>query len=84
MKILEVSVSRSVRVNTGNYEGTEHFVSIKAQVEEFDSSEEALQEASAVAERAMVEQLCRAYRVRGKNAMTDPVAVGKHHGLTHI
>jgi len=33
MKIIEVVVSRSEKVNTGNYESKDYFVSLKAEVE---------------------------------------------------
>lgn len=83
MKTVEVVVSRSVRVNTGNYEGTEHFVSMKTVLDELDDERSAAQELSAHVERAMVAQLCRAYKVRGKKDMT-PERVAKHHGLTYL
>ena len=33
MKVIEVVVSRSVKVNTGNYESMDFFVSLKAEVD---------------------------------------------------
>lgn len=83
MKTVEVVVSRSVRVNTGNYEGTEHFVSMKATVDELDDEDSAVAELSAHVERAMVVQLHRSYGVRGKKDMTLE-KVARHHGLTHL
>ncbi|KFH18473.1 hypothetical protein IB60_17405 [Brucella abortus LMN1] len=82
-EIREVTVSRSVRVNTGNYEGTEHFVSMRATLDELDTVEEATAEVTARVERAMVAQLHRSYQVRGKKDMT-PEKVARHHGLTHL
>lgn len=83
MNVREVTVSRSVRVNTGNYEGTEHLVSMRAELDELDDPASASKELAADVERAMVVQLCRSYRVRGKKEMT-PERVAKHHGLTHL
>ncbi len=82
MVVREISVSRSCRVNIGNYEGTEHSVHMKAELDELDDVRSSTAELSAHVERAMVEQLCRSYKVRGKKDMTAP-RVAKHHGLTH-
>ena len=82
MDIKEVVVSRSCRVNTGNYEGTEHFISMRAELDELDSAADVTQQLSAEVERAMCRQLYRSYAVRGK-ALT-PAQVSKHHGFTHV
>ncbi len=84
MKVTEIAVSRSVRMNTGNYEGTEHFVSMKAEVDELDDVAEEARALAATVERTMVTQLVRSYRVRGKTTMSDPKAVARHHGLSHV
>ena len=83
MEIKEIVVSRSVRVNTGNYEGLEHFVSMKAELDGLDDETEVAVELSAKVERAMVAQLHRSYKVRGKKDMT-PEKIAKHHGLSYI
>ena len=82
----EIVVSRSVRVNTGNYEGTEHFVSMKTELDAngLDDPEEETHRLVGVVERAMVAQLVRSYKARGKKEMTDPEKVARHHGLTHL
>ena len=82
MRTTEVVVSRSVRVNTGNYEGTEHFVSMKAVLDELDDEGSAVAELSAHVERAMATQLHRSYSVRGKGLTMMEVA--RHHGLAHV
>ena len=84
MEIKEITVSKSVRVNTGNYEGTESFVSVKAVIDELDDHDAELVSLNAVAERALLAQLVRSYKVRGKTSMADPKKVAKHHGLTYI
>ncbi|MEE9592031.1 MAG: hypothetical protein V3W28_00430 [Thermoplasmata archaeon] len=82
MEIKEITVSRSVRVNTGNYEGTEHLVRMRAEVDPtFDDLHEAHDALVRVVEYAMVEQLVRSYRVRGKKDMADPKRMARHHGL---
>ncbi len=83
MVIKEITVSRSVRVNTGNYEGTEHFLSMKAEIDFLDDEAPSAAELNAHVERALVAQLVRAYKVRGKKDMTAE-KVAKHHGLTHL
>ncbi len=83
MVVREINISRSVRINTGNYEGTEHFVSMKAEVEELDDATEEILSLTATVERAMVAQLVRSYKVRGKKDMT-PKKVARHHGLTYL
>ena len=39
MKIVEVTVSRSRKVNTGNYESKDYFISLKAEIEITDNLE---------------------------------------------
>ncbi len=81
-EIKEVTVSRSVRINTGNYEGTEHFVSMRAELDELDTPEDAAAELAAKVERAVVAQLHRSYKVRGKEMSVEKVA--RHHGLSYV
>ena len=83
MEIKEIVVSRSVRINTGNFEGTEHFMSVKAELDELDDETSAIAELSAKVERAMVVQLHRSYQVRGKKDMS-PEKVARHHGLSYL
>lgn len=81
-EIKEVTVSRSCRVNIGNFEGTEHFISMKAELEDFDDPVEEHDKLASTVERAMVAMLYRSYKVRGKK-MT-PAQVAKHHGLSWV
>ena len=80
MKTIEISVSRSCRVNLGNYEGTEHFVSMKAVLDELDDEASAAEELTAHVNQALLTQLHLAYAVRGKTGMTFE-KIAKHHGL---
>ena len=81
MRVREIVCSKSARVNVGNYEGVEHFVSMKADLDELDDPTEVAAELCATAERAIVRQLHRSYRVRGKTMSSTEVA--KHHGFSH-
>lgn len=83
VEITEIIVSRSCRVNLGNYESLEHFVSMRARMEELDCDELVFAQLSAKVERAMVSQLQRSYKIRGKKDMTAE-NVARHHGLSHI
>ena len=83
MVIREIVVSRSVRVNTGNYEGLEHFMSMKAELDELDDETAVARRLTETVERSMVEQLVRSYRVRGKSGMTHE-KTARHHGLTYV
>ncbi len=80
MRVTSITASRSVRVNTGNYEGTEHFVSMTAELDELDDE---LVETRLLAKRvetALLKQLQYSYSVRGKKEMI-PKRIAKHHGL---
>ncbi len=82
MNVREVRVSRTVRVNTGNYEGTEHHVSMVAELDELDVETIEAEKLSALVDEAMVRQLVRSYRVRGKKDMTLS-RIKRHHGLEY-
>jgi len=81
MKITEIVASRSVRVNTGNFEGTDHFVSAKAELDELDDPEQAMMELASIVEERIVLQLQRHYQVRGVKTLIELGAIRKHHGL---
>ena len=80
MIVKEISVSRSCRVNLGNYEGVEHFVSMKAELDELDDVVQVTERLAGQVQRAMVTQLHLSYAVRGKKDMTLE-KVARHHGL---
>ena len=79
MEIEEVNASCSVRMNTGNYEGTEYFVSVKVSVDQFDDPQECTDLAQKRAVEAMLGQLERAYKARGKKLTREQIC--KQHGL---
>lgn len=75
----EVAASMSVRVNTGDYQGTEFFVSMKAEVTELDDPAEVTRELQNRVGATMVSQLRRSYAARGKVLTDDQVR--KQHGI---
>ena len=80
MKVLGMTVSRTVRVNTGNYEGTEHGTSMKAEVDDFDDPVAETINVARMVEGALLAQLVHSYRARGKKEMTAK-RIARHHGL---
>lgn len=80
MNVKEIAVSRSVRVNTGNYEATDFFLSAKAEIDpDFDDYEASIKELNKLVDRAMLLQLGLSYKTRGKDI--DVKAITKLHGL---
>lgn len=73
-------VSRSCRVNLGNYEGTEHFLSMKAEIDELDDELVEVARLGEAVDLAMVTQLGRSYGARGKRDMTRE-RIARHHGI---
>ncbi len=84
MRIKEITASCQVRVNTGNFEGTERFVSALAELDELDDEHEAHISLNSTVEKMMVRQLVRSYKVRGIKEMDTAQKVARHHGLTYI
>ncbi len=80
MNVVRVTVSRSVRVNTGNYEGTEHFTSMKAEIDGLDDPVAETINVARMVEVALLAQLVHSYGVRGKKEMTVK-RIARHHGL---
>ena len=77
--VRSVTASLQVRVNTGQYEGTEALVSMTAELDEFD---DAVEETAALQRRvdeAMLLQLRAIYKSRGKS--TSAAMVAKQHGV---
>lgn len=77
--VKEIAASISVRVNTGDYQGTEFFVSMKGEVTELDDPDDVLRELQNRTGAAMVAQLRRGYAARGKVLTDDQVR--KQHGI---
>ena len=77
----EIVVSRSVRVNTGNYEGVEHFMNVKVVLGENESGniEATVADANALVETSMLQSLRRSYRIRGVKISDTEIC--KRHGL---
>lgn len=77
--VKEVTASMSVRVNVGDYQGTEFFVSMKAEVTELDPLDVVLRETQAAVCQAMVDNVRRSYAARGKTLTDDQVR--RQHGI---
>jgi hypothetical protein len=80
--VKEISCSRSVRVNTGQYEGTEYFVSMKMELDDLDDEAVEADRLALVVEEAIGRQLFASYKVRGKNLNRAQIA--KQHGLGRL
>lgn len=80
-EITKIVASRSTRVNTGQYEGTEYFLSLEATIDpELDDAEEERKLLEAKLNQAMLATLVSAHKATGK-AVTV-AAVAKRHGIT--
>lgn len=76
-RITSITISRSARINLGNYEGLEHFVSMTQEVLEGETLDS--QSLAKKVERSLCEQLFRSFRVRGKKMTRAHIA--RHFGL---
>jgi hypothetical protein len=66
MKINEVVVSRSVRVNLGDYQAVDFFVSMKAEIDELDTPAEAALALRRHVEDAIATDIRVNFKKRGK------------------
>lgn len=78
--IKEITASRSVKMNLGNYESVDFFLSMKAELDEFDDPAVETEELQAKVDAATIQQVRRAYRARGKKVSL--AALCKQHGLS--
>ena len=81
MRIIEIALSRSVRVNTGNYEGTEIFCSVKAELDELDDMQEVRTTVKAALNEALLDDLTEHYRLRGQSDRMTLEAIRRRHGV---
>lgn len=79
MDVKTISASVSVRVNTGNYEGTEFRLEASAELDELDDEATCAVRLQVMLRDAMVTQLMRSYAARGKRV--DEEIVKRQHGL---
>jgi len=66
MKPVEIVVSRTVRVNLGDYESSDFFVSMKAAIEDGEKPRVVSRMLRRVVDRAIVENIQAHFRGRGK------------------
>lgn len=78
-EIKTVTASLQVRVNTGQYEGTEALVSMTAELDEFDAEHQETANLQAKVDEAMLLQLRAIYKARGKS--TSAKMIAKQHGI---
>lgn len=77
--VAEINVSRSVRVNTGQYEGTEAFVSLKVVLDELDDYDAELAAAEARLDKAILMAVHGIHAASGKKPTL--AAIATRHGL---
>lgn len=79
--VAELCVSRSVRVNTGQYEGTECFVSMKVQLDELDDPTKEMADLEDRANLAILRAVYQVHAAAGKKPALKAIAV--RHGLVY-
>lgn len=79
MKITEIVVSRSVNIKTRDYEGTQPFVSMKADVEKGDTVSGVYRHLVKTVNSAILHQAMQTHQARGKKVTREEVA--KRHGI---
>lgn len=77
--VAEICVSKSVRVNTGQYEGTETFVSLKVVLDELDDYDTELAAAEDKLAKAILMAVHGVHAAGGKKPTL--AAIATRHGL---
>lgn len=73
VQITEITTSRSVKINLGDYESHDIFTSMKAEVSPDEDLGDARIELTRQVERAMVTQIMAHLKARGRNVDKDYV-----------
>ncbi len=81
MEVRKITVHKQVRVNTGDFQGTEHGLTMEAQLDDFDDSMECGIILGQRAETALLDQLVASYKMRNKSLTRQ--AIARTHGLAH-
>ncbi len=79
MEIKEITVARSYRVNLGNYENVDVFVSMRAEVDGLDDATQETGVLGCCVEDAALLQIISVYKARGKKV--SEAEVRRRHGL---
>jgi predicted site-specific integrase-resolvase len=79
VEVKEIIVSKQTRVNTGNYEGTEVLVSMRAELGLLDDASEEVAALGEQVDAALNAQLMRLYGARRKKA--TPANIALKHGI---
>lgn len=80
MKIKEITASRVVRQNLGDYESTDHFISMTAELGEGDTVIEAGVKLRYLLDAAIFRAVYASVKMRGK--LVKPDTLRKRYGLT--
>lgn len=81
MKITEVAASRTVRINLGDYQSTDFFVSMKAEVFDGEKRTDAARSLHKLIDRVLLIEVARHFKARGKTVKTDELR--KRYGFQH-
>lgn len=79
MKSVEVVKSRSVRVNLGNYESTDFFVSVKAEVDDDETRSSVARSLRKTVDASLIEDISAHFIARGKTLSKN--AIAKKYGF---
>jgi len=83
MKVTEIIASRTCKVNLGDYQSFDVFVSMRAEVDTaLDDETQAMEELNMKVEKAMSYQLFRSLKARGKKITKEQAA--KSYGLSYV
>lgn len=79
MLVQNITISRAVKVNIGNYESTDIFVSMTAQLDDFDDPKESAIKLKDAVLDDILNQLIVLYKERGKT--TTKASLKRQYGL---
>ena len=79
MEIREITVARTYKVNLGNYENVDVYLSMTAQLDELDPVQICTQLLAERVETAALRQLESVYKARGKKV--TEAEVRRRHGI---
>ena len=80
MLIKEVVVSRSYKINLGNYENVDVFVCMKAELDDFDEGAQTAGMLAVLVEHACFQQIMSVYGARGKKV--PEAEARRRHGIS--
>jgi purine-nucleoside phosphorylase len=78
-EVTEIICSRAFKMNLGNYESVDVFLSMRAVLDDFDDPAEEVEKLAVAVEAAALVQLQRAYKARGKKV--GDAEIKRRHGI---